>query len=442
MVEDLVGILPARGYQLQGRDHLRANDRAALFLDMSMGKTRIVLDALTARHLPVLVVAPKRVAEGVWHEEAAKWRPDLSVVRAVGAPAQRAQALAYGADVTVISVHNMADAIGGPWRTVVLDELSMFKSRGAWWKTARRVLAPARYRWGLTGTPSPNGYIDLWPQISLLDDGERLGRNITAYRTRYFRPGRQLANGTITSWLPREHTEERINELLADLCLSMSEEGRLELPPVSYNDVVVDLPPKIRAAYKAMKDKMLARMEDGSVFTATDAGAKSSRLSQLAAGFLFEDESDAERHTWLHDEKLDAVAEVVNGTGSPVLALYRFRPEREQLLRLPGARGMDDPDIIAAWNAGDVPLLVAHPQSIGHGLNLQYGGHTAVWASLPWSLEHWLQTNKRLPRPGQEHPVVIHRVMARDTLDYDIKDVLEGKKSVQDGLRSALEAPL
>lgn len=409
------------------------------------GKTRTTLEALTPEHLPCLVVAPKRVAAEVWPVEILKWRPTLSYALAAGTPTQRGAALLSGEDITIISRDNLADATILPWKTVILDELSSFKNRTTnRWKSAKVLALGARYVWGLTGTPAPNGLMDLWAPVYLLDQGQRLGKNITTYRNRFFRPGRQLANGVITEWIPKPGAAEKIQELLQDICMSMTADTRLDLPPVTYNDIHITLPPAAKKAYRLMRDELIVDMEllgGTEIHTAASAAVMSNKLSQISAGFLYPNDLGGSL-TRLHDEKVAAVQEVIDGTGSPVLVFYRYKQELVQLMAaLPGARSMDEPNIIKAWNAGTVPVLLAHPASAGHGLNLQYGGHTIVWTTLSWNLEEWQQANARIARQGQTQAVVIHRLMAAP-VDQGMVNRLDGKADVQDALRTALESVL
>lgn len=449
--------LALRDYQLVARDFLRGRDRAALLLDMGLGKTAASLCALEPRHLPLLVVAPKRVAEEVWDVEQELWRPDLSLAVAQGSPAARAAVLASDADIIVISWDNMGDVLtvkrDTPFRTLLLDELSGYKGRGTRWKNARKIIAKhaIEHVWGLTGTPAPNGYLDLWPQIALLDNGQRLGKNITTYRNRYFMPGRQLPNGVIIEWNLREEAEGRIKGLIEDICLAMETDGRVKLPEVTYNNVAVELPKDVRKAYRDLSETMVADLRDifdGDVHTAGNAAILTSRLSQMTAGFVYVD--DAELHnyayTTLHREKVNAVREIVEAphTGG-VMVLYRFTAEAELLqagLEGLGVHTIDEPGVIKAWNRGEVPVLLAHPASVGHGLNLQHGGHTQVWTSLPWDLELWEQGIKRLARSGQQHPVVIHTILANKSIDHLIRRRLDEKADVQDDLLAFLESPV
>ena len=442
---------PLFPHQKRALNWLHEHPRGALWLDMGAGKTRTVLEALTPDHLPALVVAPKRVVQLVWPAEAKRWRPDLRVATAQGTPTARTRALRSGADIVAISRDNLADAQGGPWKTIVFDELSSYKNRATKrWKAARDLSwkGSAEYVWGLTGTPAPNGLLDLWPQIYLLDKGERLGSGITKYRERYFRAGRQLSTGVVTEWLLRPGADRRIHELLEDIALSMdAEDLALSLPPVSDNDIEVPLPPQVKRVYKQMKDTLVADLDmlgDPGMITAANAAVLTAKLSQISAGLLFPDQASitGEPPKILHWEKTRTAAEVVEETGSPVLIFYRFNAEKEMLLKeIPGAVTLDEPGFQERWDAGELRAVVAHPASAGHGLNLQHGGHTIVWTTHPYSLEEYQQANKRVSRPGQKHPVMIHHLWSPGTVDRSIMRVLEGKAAVQDALLDHLRSP-
>lgn len=430
--------------------HLKANPRAALFLDMGLGKTAATLSALEPRHLPALVVAPPRVAEYVWPAEVELWRPDLSLELARGGPSARRNALASGADIVAIGRDVLADAQGGPWKTVIIDELSGFKSRTSKrFKSAKALIwgkgSSVEYVWGLTGTPMPNGLMDLWAQVSLLDGGQRLERGITRYRERYFTPGRRMPyNNVVTEWLPKPGAEEKIHSAIDDICLSMGTDGRIELPPVTYNTVDVPLDSRTTKMYRTMARNLVLDLAvlDGEVHTAATAAVLSNRLSQLTAGFMYVDDADLRNGQYdvVHQSKVDALREVIEGTGGNVLVFYRFKAERDAIMAaLPQAVPLEAERAIDRWNDGQVPVLLAHPASAGHGLNLQRGGHTIVWTSLTWSLEEWLQANKRLARQGQQHPVIIHTLSAPGTIDEAIALRLVDKKLAQDALLSHLE---
>lgn len=441
-------------YQVIARDFLRARPRSALFLDMGWGKTATVLSALTPDHLPALVIAPKRVAEHVWPTEAALWRPDLTVVVAKGDRVPRRELLRAEADITVLGRDNVRDLEEMrvfPWKTIVLDELSGFKSASSVrFKTVRKLVRKhaVPHVWGMTGTPAPNGLLDLWSQVFLLDEGQRLGKTLTEYRSRYFYAGRQLSNGVVTEWIPRRGMAEKIHGLLEDICLSMGDdtEGHVPLPPITYNRVEVYLPRNARRVYDTMKKDLLVKLDvlgDTRTVVSSNAAVMTGKLSQVSAGFVYESDimsaGEVGPALFLHDEKIKAVQEIVEGTGGNVLVFYRFREERRMLEdALRGARGVDEPGVIEAWNRGEIPVMLAHPASAGHGLNLQHGGHTIVWTTLPWSLEEWEQGNKRLARQGQTRPVVVHTIVAAGTVDDLIAERLTDKADVQGKLLAHL----
>ena len=437
-------------YQEVAVDFLHGVPRGGLFLDMGLGKTASTLSALTPDHLPALVIAPKRVAENVWPTERRKWRPDLRCSVVAGTPRRRREAFERKADIYALGRDNMGDLtreLAARFRTVILDESSGFKDYTTRrWKIAKPLTEHTPHVWELTGTPTPNGLMDLWAPTYLLDRGERLGPNITTFRSRYFTPGRQLSTGVITEWHLRPEAEDRIHEKVQDIYLYMSSEGRIELPPVTYNRVDVQLPPPARAVYKKLKRDLMVNLADifgdGEIHSALNPAVLSNRLAQVAAGCLYPDEAESGPPEDIHKEKINAVSEIVDGTGAPVLAFYGFRWEKEWMMRIPGAVSIDEPGALERWDAGKVRLLVAHPASAGHGLNLQHGGYTIVWATLPWSLEEWQQANKRLARQGQTQPVVIHYLMAEKTVD-DVKWAsLTEKDNVQQALLHHLESPL
>lgn len=452
--------LTLRDYQEIGVAHLRGNPRAALMLDMGLGKTAIVLEALAPEHLPALVIAPKRVAERVWPAEAPVWRPDLEMHVAAGTPRRRGVALGYAertADVVVIGRENIRDVLtrwpknDHPFKTVVLDELSSYKNRATVrWKAARKLVGPktgVTHVWGLTGTPAPNGLHDLYAQIGLLDDGQRLGRTVGAFRDRWFRPGYTLPNGTVTEWIPTPTAPDEILEAISDICLAMESDGRVELPPVLFNTVEVPLEPRVRQVYSRLKRDLVVELDDygfpAGQHTAATAAALSNRLQQVTAGFLYADGGDAYRA--LHTGKATAAREIVEGSGGGVLVLYRYLPERDMLmdcLRDFNPKLVTDPTALDEWDAGALRVLVAHPASIGHGLNLQHGGHTIVWSTTTWSQEEWAQVNKRLQRSGQKHPVVIHTLEVPGTIDQAVAKALRRKESVQQTVLEYLESPV
>lgn len=454
-----------RPYQEEAISFLQARNSAALFLDMGLGKTAISLSALTKDNGPTLVVAPKRVAEEVWPVEAELWRPDLSVNVVKGPRAARMESLRGPlADITVVGRDVFRDVtddrkLTGRWSTLILDELSGFKSRSSLrWKTAmkvRRAMADTPRVWGLTGTPAPNGLMDLWAQVALLDDGARLGRTLTMYRDRYFHATRRLPNGVQIGFELRPGADAAIRERLADLCLSMGIEGRVHVPEVTYNQIHIPLSDSVMRAYDRMRQTLVADLKELGLtaqHTAVNAASVTNRLSQMSAGFLYPDEGpESGPATRIHDHKLQVIREIVdNAQGNPVLIFYRYQEEakmiKEALAKKSGdfmaghaALTPDSHNWYQRWNEGRIPVLLAHPASIGHGLNLQHGGHTIVWSSLPWGLEEWQQGNTRLARSGQTKPVVVHMLMSPGTVDMAIEARLNERKSVQDALMDHLE---
>ena len=437
-------------YQRDAVAHLHAHPRAGLFLVPGLGKTAITLSALTEVHLPALVIAPKRVTEETWPEEIAKWRPDLTYSLVRGSAEQRKERLQEDTDIHLIT----RDTFGGDlvsrkkpkYKTVIIDELSGFKNRGSQrWKHANRLVKDMPYVWGLTGTPTPNSLLDLWPQVFLLDRGARLERTITAYRTRYFAPGGRLPNGIITNWTLRPHAEETIHHAVKDICMSI-DQSHVKYPVK--NDVYhrFDLPTKVRKAYDLMNQEFVVEMED-TLASVEHAAAKTNKLSQIAAGFMYhsglvgaEDSDQAEitHHHMIRMEILQSILE--DAQGAPALVFYRFDEDRRRLLHLDGAVDIKTPHAVERWNRGNIPVLIAHPASAGHGLNLQRGGSLMIWYSMDWSSEYYTHGVGRLVRQGQPSPAVaVHHIIARDTVDEEILDVVQGRISRQDALLKVLE---
>lgn len=346
--------------------------------------------------------------------------------------------------MTVISRDNLKDAAPG-YRTIILDELSSFKNRSSQrWKAARKLCAQAEHVWGLTGTPTPNGLLDLWAQMYLVDQGQRLGTTLTGYRARYFYAAGQLPSGVVINWELRPEAEDRIHNLISDVCLYMSADDELDLPPVTFNVIDVPLPSIARKHYLEFKQNLVLDLEllGDEIYSAANAAVLSNKLRQVTAGFIFSDEQTG-AYTRLHNAKLDALAEVVEGTGDNLLVLYNYIPESQMIREaFPQARMLDEPGVIDAWDRGEVPLMLAHPASVGHGLNLQHGGHTAVWFSLTWDLELYQQANGRLARQGQQHPVIIHSLECPGTVDKLMADTLAGKEFDQDKLLDHVRSPL
>lgn len=443
------------------------HSHAGLLLDMGLGKTAVTLTVLNRLMYEefslnrALVIAPKRVAEDTWSREAEKWDhlSCLRVVKVLGTAKQRTAALAQDGDVYVINRENvvwLVETLGARWPFdgIVIDELSSVKSsRSKRWRALRRVIGAAKYVYGLTGTPAPNGYIDLWPEMYLLDRGQRLGRTLGEFRNTYFNPGAHKGH-IVYEWRLKPGAKARIDAKLSDLCLSMSKEDWLDLPERTYNTVPVMMSPSARKLYEQFqKEKILPllRGRDGlrlaengaddydSAVLGDMAATVSGKLLQMANGAVY-DENGEVFH--IHDAKLDALEEIADtNPGQPLLVFYTYKHDLDRIqARFPSAEKIKSSETISDWNAGKIPMLLCHPASAGHGLNLQAGGHIIVWFGLPWSLELYQQANDRLHRMGQKQGVIIHHIVARGTLDERVMSVLAGRESTQRGLLDALKA--
>ena len=438
----------AHGYQKKATERILQQKRVGLFLDMGLGKTVITLTAIKEliedfAIWKVLVIAPKRVAEDTWSREHEKWDhlSGLRISKVLGTPAQRMKALKAEADIYVIGRDNvkwLVELMGKSWPfdMVVIDELSSFKNPSAQRFKALRKVIPASDRVvGLTGTPSPNGLMDLWAEIYLLDRGERLGTTISAYREKYFRAGAR--NGYIVyKWEPYSYSQKEIERKISDICMSMSAEDYLELPERMDNEIRIRLSPKEMKQYDQMEREQLLRIDDEAV-VALNAAAVMNKLLQMANGSVYADGGDVVK---IHEKKLDALEEIIDTTGEPVLVFYSFRHDLEAIKkRIPEARELESSEDIARWNRGEIPVLLCHPASVGYGLNLQDGGHVIVWYGLTWSLELYQQANARLYRQGQQKAVIIHHLIAEGTVDEQVMRALQHKDTSQSALLAALK---
>lgn len=396
----------------------------------------------------VLVIAPLRVAEDTWSTESKKWDHlnHLRISKILGSPAQRRKALAADADIYIINRENVVwltnelSGIGNEWGfdMVVIDELSSFKSPKAQrFKALRKYITRSGRVVGLTGTPAPNGLIDLWSQIYLLDSGERLGHTITGYRERYFTPG-QRNQTTIFNYKPKPEAEQAIKKRISDICISMSAEDWLELPERIDNIQTVRLTDKERSAYDKFERDSYMEFMDGEI-TAASAAALTNKLLQYSNGAVYLPDGG---YVTTSEKKLDALGELLDtSAGKPVLCFYSYRHDLERIQkRFPNARKLTGSEDIQAWNAGEISLLLAHPAGAGHGLNLQAGGNVIVWFGLTWSLELYQQANARLHRQGQTEAVIVHHLITAGTVDEKVIESLRGKHDVQDDLLRSLKA--
>lgn len=440
-------------YQAYAIDYIETHPVAAVLLDMGLGKTVISLTAIADLLFDsfeahrVLVVAPLRVARDTWPVEIEKWAHlrDLTYTVAVGSARDRKAALMVSADITIINRENLSwliESSGFPfdYDTVVIDELSSFKNhQSKRFKALLRVRPKVKRIIGLTGTPSSNGLMDLWAEFRLLDMGKRLGKFITHYRGSFFLPDRRSAQ-QVFSWKPKPGAEDEIYRRISDITISMKSADFLRMPEYISNRVPVKLSREERRTYEQLKRELVISLR-GAQIDAVSAASLSGKLCQLANGGIY----DAEHNSlFFHERKLDALEDLIEGAnGKPVLVAYWFKHDLQRIQERFHVREIRTSRDIAGWNSGKIPVACIHPASAGHGLNLQAGGNTLIWFGLTWSLELYQQTNARLWRQGQQaDTVVIHHIIAENTIDEQIMDALERKDTTQAALMNAVKAQL
>ena len=435
-------------YQTFATDFVLEHPACGLILDMGLGKSVITLTALWSLLLDsfdvgkVLVVAPKRVAENTWPAELKKWEhlDGLTWSLVLGSEKDRRAALQRRAKIYIINRENvtwLVDNYRWDFDTLVIDELSSFKSSKAQrFRALKRVRPRISRVIGLTGTPQPNGLLDLWPQLYLLDMGQRLGRFVGGYRERFFLPDKRNRE-VIYSYKPKEGAEEKIYELISDICISMKAADYLDMPELVASRVEVQMNAKEQKLYEGFERDMVLHLKDGDL-DAVNAAALSGKLVQMANGAVY-GENRKVHH--IHDRKLDALEDIIEAAnGKPLLVAYWYKHDLERIRQRFEVRTIDTPKDIADWNEGKIPVALIHPASAGHGLNLQDGGSTIVWFGLTWSLELYQQLNARLWRQGQKHTVVIQHIVAAGTHDEDIMNALEKKDMSQTALIAAVKA--
>lgn len=436
-----------RPYQEMAIQRMVESDYQLVALTMGAGKTAATLSAIDQLMFDrfdvgrTLVVSPLRVAQLVWHTEAAKWSnlQHLRVVRLLGTAKQRTDAMMLEADINVINFQNLAwlvdlvEATGQPWPwdCVVLDENVGLKDRGSvTFKALKKVRDQVRRMYLLTGTPTPNGLLQLWPQISILDRGQRLGTGIGKYRDRWFLPDKR--NGQVVyTWKPRDGAKEEIFAAIADMTVSV--EAGVQMPDRIDNVIEVDIGSSARARMRELQEDMVT----GEI-TAANAAVLAGKAAQMANGAAYTDDGSVEH---IHDAKLEALEEIVE-QGQPVLVLVSYRHDIARIKeRWPQAREFDGEKALRDWQAGKIDILVMNPASGGHGVDgLQFGGCTMVWFGLPWALDLYEQANARIVRPGQKSTVVVHHLVAKGTIDERIVKLLQTKGDLQEGLLEAVRA--
>jgi SNF2 family DNA or RNA helicase len=452
-----------RDYQHAIIDHIATHERCNVWAGMGTGKTVSALTALDALTLvddpfPALVLAPLRVARSTWPGEIDKWAhlQGLRAVSAAGGREPMREALRQPADIVTLNYDNAAalvEHLGERWpfKTVIADEATRLKSfrlrQGGIRAQALGKVAHKRVRrWvNLTGTPAPNGLRDLWGQAWFLDAGQRLGRTFSAFENRWF-ASKQVGNSPHARQLtPLPHAQAEIEERLRDLTITVRASDFLELPPLVENTIKVDLPPTARRHYRELEREMFTVLAGGTEVEVFNAAAKTMKCLQAANGAVYVDDEGSWKE--LHDAKLEALGSVIEeAAGAPVLVAYHFKSDLARLQRaFHHARTLDaDPRTIEAWNLGRIPLLLAHPASAGHGLNLQDGGNTIVFFGLNWNLEEHEQIIERIgptrqAQAGHNRPVYVHRIVARGTVDELVLQRLQSKASVQQVLLEAMK---
>lgn len=470
-------------YQETAKNFILNHPKCGLFLDMGLGKSLITLsalDQLNPNH-HVLVIAPINIARSVWIDEIHKWDfklrykslivNDRDVKLTKKARHQRyMEALTEPPTIYFLNRELVPDLVdfyvnhrkdskrkaqfvypeGWIFKTVIIDELQSFKSHSAERFHALKCIQPCIERFiGLTGTPTPNGLMDLWSQIYLMDQGQRLGHTITAYRKQYFMEG-MIVNGYPVSWNPLPGAEEQIYESIRDLVMS-AENTNLNLPDCIFRDIMVHMDASEQKLYKEFMQSYVLEFGQEQEVTAANAAVLSSKLSQIASGAIYLDNENetakTKEYKIIHEKKLEMLKYLIDNTNKSVLVAYHFKSDKDMILNYFKKIKHPDPvivfdgsaDMIKRWNEGTIPILLVQPASAGHGLNLQYGGHTLIWYTLSWSLEEYQQTNKRLHRQGQTEPVTIYHLLTEKTIDDKILNALKQKDLTQQTLLDAVQ---
>ncbi|MDW0113647.1 DEAD/DEAH box helicase [Sporosarcina saromensis] len=439
-------------YQEFATNFIIENPISAIFLEMGLGKSVITLTAIYELMLErfevnrVLVIAPLRVARNTWPEEIEKWShlKGLTYAVAVGTEKERLEALYSDAHIYIINRENVEwliarSGIDFNFDMVVIDELSSFKShQSKRFKSLMKVRPNIKRIVGLTGTPSSNGLMDLWAEYRLLDMGERLGKFIGRFRESYFEPDKRNQH-MIFSYKPKPGAEESIYEKISDITISMKGTDYLKLPDLIMNEVPVSLNMKEKETLDVMKRDLITTIK-GEDITASNAAALSNKLLQMANGAVYDDNGSV---TQIHDRKLEKLEDIIEAAnGKPVLIAYWFKHDLLRIQKRFKVEVLTSSDSIKKWNGGKIQIAAIHPASAGHGLNLQAGGSTLVWFGLTWSLELYQQTNARLYRQGQTDTVIIHHLIAKDTMDERVMDALNKKNNTQSALIDAVKATL
>jgi superfamily II DNA or RNA helicase len=437
-----------KAYQYSTVEALLAKPELAVLLPVGYGKTAAVLSALVQRdEWPVLVVAPARVADKVWHAEAAEWEhtKNLNVARLTGDPAQRSRLLGEDNHLETISYEGLMWLseqvdLDKRYRTIVFDELSKMKSPGT--KRFRRMRARAMkipHRIGLTGTPIGNHLLDLWGELFMVAGAKPLGETFSGYRSRYFAPVDYFQR----DWqLKHPAYEKEIHQRAAPYCFALPPQPEVEIPPIQVNQIVVEMPASVAEMQKKLEKELFTMLASGLELEALSGSTVAGKLRQFASGAVY---TDHEKN-WeeVHTEKLSSLEDVVDELqGEPLLVFYWFQHEVSRIKARLGKKVVEisEPGAIERWNRREIEVLLAHPASAGHGLNLQHGGSTIFWYSLPWSHELWVQGGGRLARTGQKAPLVMAHVPLCGPADRAVLEALAGKGATERRFMDFLTLP-
>ena len=507
--------IPLHDYQIEAKEFIKTHPYCALYLDMGMGKTLTTLCALLDLKPEghILVIAPKTIARATWTDEINEWeipvRTESLLVDEKGNALSRKKRREKYAEIYTnrpsmyfLNRELLSDLIkyitenklAWPFPTVVIDEMQGFKSpKSERFKSLKKMRPQIKRVIGLSGTPSPNGLLDLWSQIYLLDMGARLGKTQTYYKNTFFDVA-QMYNGYAVKWTPKPimpklnfelwikevynmtadnymflpesdkvginqdyqqylaqpamSAEDTIYSRINDICMSMKN-TTVKMPQLIMQDVYVTMDEDEKKLYKELKDHSVLEFGDDTATIAANAAVLSAKLLQLASGTLYTDDVSEEggyrTFKEIHRKKIDMCNYIVENTNSPVLIAYHFKSDAKRLLEsIDGAVLFDKtPQMIHDWNDGKIKVLLIQPASAGHGLNLQKGeGHTMIWFTIPWSLEEYQQTNARLYRQGQKNNVTIYRLFTKGTLDAKVANAIKGKAMTQESLLDAIDATI
>ena len=436
-------------YQRFSTEFIINNRKVGLFLEPGLGKTVITLTAINELlydyfdATKVLVIGPLRVARDTWARECEKWihTEDLRISKVLGNEKERRMALHQKADIYIINRENVEWLIENmvwDFDLVIIDELSSFKSPSAKrFKALKKVRHKIQRIIGLTGTPAPNGLLDIWSQIYLLDGGERLGRTFGGYRCRYFHPRKYINGGIPADYVLNEDAEVKIYESISDICISMKALDYIKMPDIIFNKVEVELSEQEMKLYRKLEKDLLLPLGNSDI-DAANAAVLANKLLQMSNGAVYDELKEVHE---IHLRKIEALEDLIeSANGKPVLIFYSFRHDRDRIQKWMQVGEINTSEDIESWNNGEMRVALCHPASAGHGLNLQEGGSTIVWFGVTWSLELYQQANARLWRQGQKQTVVIHHILTKNTIDERVMLALDEKDTSQNALIAAVKA--